>query len=89
MQNFIIFNKTAIVYMIILVILAAILGLALYLLIGKNILKDIEKNYVLNIFYTVIIIFLWPLVMPFVLLICQSVNTYYIIKNAYNKQKTV
>ena len=75
--------------MIILVILAAILGLALYLLIGKNILKDIEKNYVLNIFYTVIIIFLWPLVMPFVLLICQSVNTYYIIKNAYNKQKTV
>ena len=73
--------------MIILFIWTLIILIALYLWLGRVIYEDINSYYRLNLIYTIIVIFLWPLFVPIMLITSQVSNVYYIIKNAYYKQK--
>lgn len=64
-----------------------IMLLCFYLWLGITFYEAAESSYKLTLVHAIMIIFLWPIVMPIGLLLTQSINAYYILKNAYNKSK--
>ena len=66
--------------MVILFIWTLMFLLAAYIWVGRTIYEDIASYYILNVYYAIALILLWPLIMPVLFLISQIVSLCYTIR---------